>query len=231
MMAGKRKEKKVDIDTKEESLEFSFDNKSVATVKKENIDKLDELESYKALRKKRKKKAWIRAVIWLLIIILFPVILFFSLVVINPTSGVNFFGYTFYIVESESMRPVFDINDCIVVKHLESRDEVQLGTDICFIRKSDGKIVTHRVIGTVLNDNDEIEYITRGVHNNVADDGSVAFENIIGKRVGELRALGHIVMFFRTWVGILVFLGGFILIMFGFYLSFKYSNDIRSVGN
>ena len=212
------------------SVNFSGD-KEIASLKKNNLDKFDELESYKSLRKKRKKRAWIRALVWLLVIVIAPIIVFFSLVIIKPTSGVNFFGYTFYIVESESMRPVFDINDCVVIKHLKSKKDVQVGTDICFVRKSDGKIVTHRVIGTTVNDSGELEYITRGVNNPVADDGSVAFENIIGKRVAVLTVLGNVVMFFRTWVGILVFLAIFVLIVLGFILSFRYSNDIRAVGN
>ncbi len=230
MEKSKTKAKLIDQSQKA-SVDFSRGDQSLASLKQNNLIKYDELEEYKTLRKKRTKRAWIRACIWLLVLLMTPLIVFFSLVIINPNSGVNFFGYTFYIVESESMRPVFDINDCIVVKNVNSREEIQIGTDICFIRKSDGRIVTHRVIGSVINEHGEEEYITRGVHNTVADEGSVAFENIIGRRVGVLTALGHIVMFFRTWVGILIFLGLFITLMFGFVISFRYSNDIRSVGN
>ena len=225
-----KQKKEIKVKKQREAVNSSG-GEEIASLKKNNIDKFDELESYKNLRSKRKKRAWIRAVVWLLVILVSPIIVFFSLVIVNPTTGANFFGYTFYIVESESMRPVFDINDCIVVKHLKSKDEVQIGTDICFVRKSDGKIVTHRVIDITENEMGEIEYITRGVHNPVADDGSVAFENIVGKRVAVLSVLGHVVMFFRTWVGILVFLLIFVLIIFGFVLSFKYSNDIRAIGN
>lgn len=221
----------MDSQSQGKTVNVSREARSLASLKQSNIIKYDELEEYKALRTKRKKRAWIRAVIWLLVLLVTPVIVFFSLVIINPSSGVNFFGYTFYIVESESMRPVFDINDCIVIKNVKSRDEIEIGTDICFVRKSDGRIVTHRVIGTVINEHGEEEYITRGVHNTVADEGSVAFENIVGRRVGVLTALGHVVMFFRTWVGIVIFLGLFIALMFGFVVSFRYSNDIRSVGN
>ena len=202
----------------------------VASLKKNNIDKYDEFESYKILRKKRKKRAWIRAFVWLLVILISPIIVFFSLVIISPSSGVNFFGYTFYIVESESMRPVFDIHDLVVIKHIGDKNEIQIGTDISFTRKTDGKIVTHRVIDIIEKENGNIEYITKGVNNLIADEGSVSFENIIGRRVTQLTALGHIVMFFRTWVGILVFLVIFFIIVVGFVVSFRYSNDIRSVG-
>ena len=213
-----------------QTVEFSGEEE-IASLKKNNIDKFDELESYKLLRKKRKKRAWIRALVWVLVVLITPLIVFFSLVIVKPTTGANFFGYTFYIVESESMRPVFDINDCVVVKHLKSKDDVQIGTDICFVRKSDGKIVTHRVIDIITDEHGEMQYITKGVNNMTADDGAIAFENIIGKRVAVFGALGHIVMFFRTWVGILVFLVLFVLIICGFILSFKYSKDIRAVGN
>ena len=75
-----------------------------------------------------------------------------------------------------------------------------------------------------------IEYITRGVHNAVADSGSVAFEDIIGIRVATVSWLGQTVMFFRTPYGIITFLVIFVVVMLVIYYSFKLSDDIRAVG-
>ena len=58
----------------------------------------------------------------------------------------------------------------------------------------------------------------------------VPFENIIGVRVKTAHVLGQVVSFFRTPYGIITFLGIFVLIIFGFYISFKASDDIRAVG-
>lgn len=209
---------------------FSDANESIATLKKSQINRYDELESYKLLRKKRVKKAFIRMAVWLLVVLFIPVFVFFSIVIINPNAGHNFFGYTFFIVSSESMKPVFDVNDCIIVKSSFTKEEVTIGSDITFVRESDGQVVTHRVIDTIEKENGVIEYITRGVHNAVADSGSVAFEDIIGIRVATVSWLGQTVMFFRTPYGIITFLAIFVVVMLVIYYSFKLSDDIRAVG-
>ena len=159
-----------------------------------------------------------------------PIFVFFSIVIINPRAGHNIFGYTFYIVVSESMRPNIEVGDCVIIKNVTSRDDVQIGTDITFIRESDGETVTHRVIKMITNEDGEIEYITKGTNNINADAGSVSFENIIGVRVRTAHVLGQVVSFFRTPYGIVTFLAIFVLIIFGFYASFKASDDIRAVG-
>ncbi len=209
---------------------FSDDDKPIATLKKSQLDNYDELESYKRLRKKRIKKAWVRMIVWLIVILLLPVFIFFSIVIVNPNAGHNFFGYTFYIVESESMKPVFDVNDCIIVKNVFTREDIQIGVDITFIRESDGQTVTHRIIDIVEEENGDVSYITRGVHNLTADSGSVSYENIIGVRVKTVAWLGQTIMFFRTTYGIITFLAIFVCIIGIIYFSFKWSDDIRAVG-
>ena len=226
-----KKDVKTEKKNKQTANSQSFGDGNIATLKKDNIDKFDELETYKNLRKKRKKKAWLRALVWIAVLIFTPFIVFFSLIIIAPNSSASFFGYTFYIVETESMIPVLNVHDGVIVKRISSRDELQIGTDISFIRKSDGKTVTHRIVNTIVNHDGEIEYITKGVHTTNADQDPVAFENIIGKKVAVLPVLGHILAFFRTPIGVVIFIAFFILIIFGIVLSFRYSKDIRAVGN
>lgn len=210
---------------------FSDDNQSIAALKKSQLDSYDEIESYKRLRKKRKKIAWIRMVVWLFVILLVPIFVFFSIVIINPKSGHNFFGYTVYIVTSNSMEPEINVGDCIVVKGVSSPDDVKVGTDISFIRSLDGKTVTHRVIDVVTTEEGDIKYITKGVNVPTADSGAVSFENVLGVRIKTIAWLGQLIMFFRTPIGIIVFLMILVLIITGFRISFIMSNDIRAVGN
>lgn len=218
--------------TQIQAVTFSgVDEKPIASLKKSQIDSYDSLESYKKLRKKRKKIAWFRMLIWALVVMFTPVFVFFAVIIVKPNTGHNFFGYTFYICTSESMRPVFDVDDCIIVKNVKSRDDIQIGDDISFVRQSDGQTVTHRVIDTVVNEVGEIEYITRGVNNRTADSETVKFHNIVGVRVATASFLGQSIMFFRTPVGITVFMGILILIVLGFYFSFRISDDIYAVGN
>ena len=210
---------------------FSGDEKPIASLKKNQIDNYDTLESYKKLRNRRKKIAWFRMIIWTLVVLLTPVFVFFAVIIVSPNTGHNFFGYTFYICSSESMRPEFDIDDCIIVKNITSKSDIKVGSDIAFVRRSDGQTVTHRVIDTLVNDNGEVEYITRGINNKTADSETVKFHNVIGVRVATASLLGQTVMFFRTSVGIMVFMGALVLVVLGFYFSFRISDDIYAVGN
>ena len=47
------------------------------------------------------------------------------------------------MVTSQSMVGAFDQGDCIIVRKVNSSNEIKVGTDISFIRKSDGEAVTH----------------------------------------------------------------------------------------
>ena len=209
---------------------FADQDKPIAALKKSQIDNYDELESYKRLRKKRISKAFVRMAVWCLVLLLVPIFVFFSLIIINPREGHNFFGYIFYIVASDSMKQDFDKGDCIIIKKVTSRDDVYVGKDITFIRASDGETVTHRIVDTIINEDGEVEYITKGTNVLTCDPGSVAFENIIGVRVRTAHVIGSVVSYFRTPYGIVTFVIMFVLMISAFYFSFKVSNDIRAVG-
>ena len=214
----------------EQPLDFNEESKTVASLKKQQLDSYDELESYKRLRKKRIKKSFIRMVVWLLVILFVPVFVFFSIVIMNPKVGHNFFGYSVYYVTSHSMVGVFDQYDCIITKSAKSLSDVDIGTDITFIRKSDGETVTHRVIDIIENEFGEKEFITKGVNNPTADLGSVSFDDILGIRIKTSASLGNIIEFFRTPYGIITFLGIFVFIIIVINVAFRLSDDIRAVG-
>jgi len=209
---------------------FSSQNKPIASLKKSQIDGFDELESYKKLRAKRKKKAIYRMVVWLFIVLFLPVFVFFALTIVSPNSVHSFFGYRFYIVSSESMKSVFDVGDCVIIKSVSSAEEISIGSDITFVSVRDGKTITHRVIGIVEEDG-LVEFVTKGVDVSTADTFTVPFSNVIGVRIATARALGQAITFFRTPFGLIVFIGIVGLFAFGFYISFRMSNDIRSIGN
>ena len=206
------------------------DEKPIATLKKTQLDSYDELESYKALRKKRVKKSFVRMVVWLAVIIFIPIFVFFTTIIINPKEGHNFFGYSVYYVTSTSMVGVFDQGDLIVVKSVNNKDDVKIGSDITFVRRSDGETVTHRVIDIIENEHGDLQYITKGFNNSSADPGSVSFHDIMGVRVSRSVVFGDLVEFFRTPYGIVTFLVMFILTIFAINFAFKMSDDIRAVG-
>lgn len=214
----------------EENIVSGVKEKPIAELKQSQVNRIDELDSYKKLRRKRKNKAIARFVIWALVILLMPFFVLTFVIVTNPREGHNFFGYTFYIVSSESMKGVFDVNDCVVVKKVRSQKDLKIGDDISFIRSSDGQIVTHRIIATQENEHGEIVYVTKGVHNMSADPGIVSFSDVVGKKVAVFSTLGHVIMFFRTPAGIITFLAVMVAIVFTFLYLYRRANDIRSVG-
>lgn len=209
---------------------FIDEDKSIAALKKNQLDTYDELESYKRLRSKRIKKSIARMFAWILVVLFIPVFVFFTIVIINPKAGHNFFGYSVYMVTSTSMVGVFDEGDCIIVKSVSSEKDIGVGTDITFVRQSDGEIVTHRIIDVLTNENGETEYITKGVNNPNADTQIILFEDILGKRVLTAATLGNIIEYFRTPQGIVTFVITFILVIFAINVAFKLSDDIRAVG-
>ena len=87
-------------------------------------DEYDEMVAYKFLREKRKKKVAIRILLYALMVVLVPIFIFFTILVVSPNKGHNLFGYTFYIVATESMEPELMVGDCIVVKIVERADEL-----------------------------------------------------------------------------------------------------------
>lgn len=193
------------------------------------IDKLNEMSSYKSLRKKRFKRAIIRACVWSIVVALLPVMVFLSVMVFSrPDTGHNFFGYTFYLISSESMEPEIMQWDMIIDKTKFSVDDIEVGSDITYLRASDGKVVTHRVKSFKDTDAGRV-YTTRGA-NNLFDDEPVNFNDVLGVKVRVAPVLGDIVMFFRSVVGMIVMFSLFAGIIVGIYFSLKVSNNIKAVG-
>lgn len=228
-MAKDKRRVKIENDrTVLQPVQFFDDGEKSRAILIPEVDNLDEMASYKNLRKKRLKRAISRAVLWSLIVILLPVLVFFTVVIISPTSGHNFFGHTFYLVTSNSMVPVFDPFDMIIVKTEFGVEDIEIGTDVTFLRKSDGEIVTHRVVGFEDTESGRV-YTTRGV-NNTFDDEPLNFNNIMGIMVHVSVVLGDVVTFLRSTGGMFVLFSFFALLIAGIYVSFFFSNDIRAVG-
>ncbi len=212
-----------------QAVTFSDEASNVSSLKKSRLDTYDELESYKRLRKRRIKIAWYRMLIWMLVLVFVPVFVFTAVVIVSPTKVHNFFGLTFYIVRTESMKPNIDVNDCIVLRRITSQDDISIGDDITFIRDSDGETVTHKVFAIEEKDGQKY-FITKGTNNASVDAGMTSFDSIIGVRIATIGWLGQTIMFFRTWYGLMTFILGFVLMLGLFYLSFRISDDIRAVG-
>ena len=150
-----------------QSVQFSDAGEMARSVIIPDNDNLDEMASYKNLRKKRLKRALVSAILWLILIIILPIMVFLGVMVFSsPDTGHNFFGYTFYLVSANSMVPEIEPWDMIIDKTNITIDDIEIGTDITFVRRDDGKVVTHRVKSFKDTESGRI-YITRGINNTV----------------------------------------------------------------
>ena len=114
------------------------------------------------------------------------------------------FGYSQLVVTSGSMEPAFSAGDMILIRQEE---DYALG-DIVTFRLNGGDLVTHRIVGSV-----EGSFITKGDANNTEDDELLDPQQIVGKLVTYIPAVGSFLLFLRTPVGLFVLVAvGFLLI-------------------
>ena len=92
---------------------------------------------------------------------------------------INYFGYTFFIIDSSSMYDTLEENDLIIVK---ITDNINLNDIVSF--KQDNNIITHRVVEI----NDDI-IITKGDYNNYKDE-PIKKDQIIGKVIKIKKKIG-----------------------------------------
>lgn len=117
-------------------------------------------------------------------------------------------GFQNYIVLSGSMEPTLNIGDIVFIK---KTDEINEEDIISF--KVNNSIVTHRVISIIKNEDNKIQYITKGDNNNGADDESIFKEDILGKYVFKIGKLGNIILFLKTKSGMVILILMFLLLI------------------
>lgn len=209
------------------SVQMSEAGRVVAGLKRNQIDAYDELESYKKLLKKRKKRLIARIITFLVLLIVAPIMIFFGTIIIDRNGKHDFFGLTFYIVISNSMEPEIKVNDCVVLKKVKS-ENLNIGDDVGYINQQ-GKVVVHRIVDIVESDSGMRQFVTAGINNSSSDQMYVPFDSIVGKRVSTMHSLGNVVIFFRSAGGIVLLIFMFLAIVGGFFVAFKFSEDIRYI--
>lgn len=128
------------------------------------------------------------------------------------------FGYSFLLVQSDSMVPVFGVGDLIVVK-VGSIQEADVGDDVVYTVRSGalvGRQIVHRVIRT--GEDTEGRYLTtQGVKEGApVDSDAVREDNYFGIAVGRSAGWGRVFTFLtraENWllIGILAGLIAFMI--------------------
>lgn len=113
------------------------------------------------------------------------------------SSGVqpSIFGNKFYIVLTGSMSPTIKVGDLVVVKEVKPED-IKENDIITFGSNSSDNITTHRV-KEVLNDGQNIQYVTQGDANNVEDPIPVQSEVLLGRVNKVVPKVGTIILWIQ----------------------------------
>ena len=136
----------------------------------------------------------------LLYIIIIPIIIYDMILIvqsiIKPNVTPSIFGIKTFTIISNSMNPIFEIDDVIFVKKINA-NQLQKGDIISFVQGRD--IITHR-IESIEKRNNEITFITKGDANNTTDINNVNVSQIEGKYIFKISKLGKVLSILKNKV-------------------------------
>ena len=102
---------------------------------------------------------------------------------------------SFYTIVSPSMNPVIKVYDVVVNVRVNNPKDINVGDIITYTSTNPtslGMTITHRVVEVYKNDNGNYEYKTQGDNNSEPDSVLVTFDNVIGKKIIIIPALGKL---------------------------------------
>ncbi len=126
-------------------------------------------------------------------IVSFLVIYLLFVMIQRITNNSSILGYRMFTVATGSMEPVYNINDVILVKEVDS-STLKVGDDIAYLGNRDavkGLVVTHRIIKIETLDDNKVHYTLKGV-NNEYEDPSITEDQILGKVLGKVYVVNFI---------------------------------------
>ena len=137
---------------------------------------------------------------------------------------VNIAGFSVFRVITGSMEPEIPIGSLLLSREVPI-SEIENKDIVCFISKeppTQGKVITHRVVGITTKADGSILLETRGDANLVTDRYYVTVDNLIGRvtwytKEGNLMA--GVMSFLTNEVGFLIFILFPILLVAGFILK------------
>lgn len=150
----------------------------------------------------------------LIVMVLFAAFLGFS--ARNSPDGISTVaGHKLLNVLSGSMEPAIMTGDVIIIEELAPDYVIREG-DVITYRAADSPdmLITHRVMGAILIDDEVAAYVTKGDNNDSEDLGTVTRDRIIGVYKWRLPLLGYFASFVRQPLGtvLLVIIPGLMII-------------------
>jgi signal peptidase len=136
-------------------------------------------------------------------------------------------GHRLYVVLSGSMSPAFEAGSLVVVRPAEA-EEIAVGDIITYREPGEGaKLTTHRVVE--VEDENGLQFITKGDANEVVDQGPVPAENLVGKVVFAIPYAGYVADFAQSPQGLvtLVIIPGILIIVFEARNLLRYAAELE----
>ena len=145
-----------------------------------------------------KHNFWKSIILGIIYFIIFLIVVYDLVLIIqttiHPEQTPDLFGFKAFNIVSDSMSPVININDLIIVKK-SSEYEIELNDIISY--KSNDEIITHRIIKTYEKEGKKF-YITKGDNSEFEDSEKINFENIEGKYAFKISKIGNILKIFKN---------------------------------
>ena len=135
--------------------------------------------------------------------------------------------FTLYTIISPSMEPNIKVYDVILDTRVDDVKNIKEGDVITFISSnslSSGMTITHRVV-QILNTEEGLRFVTKGDNNETPDGALVLPENVLGKTLLRIPALGRVQFLLANKGGwfIIVLLPALGVIIYDFVKLFKMS--------
>jgi len=144
--------------------------------------------------------------VWLVVAVA-VFMMIFTLVSVNTLdkNDRSFFGYKFFVVQTDSMAATdFDAGDIIISKEVDI-STLGEGDIITFISQSPnnyGETVTHKIRRVTRDIDGSIAFVTYGTTTNTDDDTLATI--IVGQYVGRIPGLGAFFLFLKTTPGYII---------------------------
>lgn len=133
--------------------------------------------------------------------------------------------YPVTIVEGTSMYPTLQNGDMVVYKGIDPM-RVSNGTVIVYVQGNTGvtfldtltkPIIIHRVVGSFIQSDGSVYYVTKGDNNNFNDSSAVQANHVLGTPVQVIPKAGFLLLFFTSPQGLVALIGFITLFYLGNY--------------
>ena len=143
------------------------------------------------------------------IILTVLIILFILNMILSFEENTHMFGIYMFNIVSESMEPILEKNDVVIVQKTEI-SELKNGDIITF--KQEERTISHRII-QITKEKDKIKFKTKGDNNEIADKELVNQDQVYGKVLLKINGIGKAIQYIQNVRG-LINIAIFIVIIF-----------------